>query len=80
MNKPKLHSGNTDGGPSVPVPDDMVDIEKLWLDPALGDGIVNVTLHNVPVGKPKEYFRTVTDFGISPTHRTLHTQSRGHDR
>ena len=62
MSKPKLHSVGTDGNGTTPaVPDDLVDIEKLWLDPALGDGIVNVTLHNVPVGKPKDFFRTATD-------------------
>jgi hypothetical protein len=32
----------------------------LWLNPALGDGIVDVTYHNVPVGKPRE-LRTVID-------------------
>ena len=27
----------------------------------MGDGIVNVTYHTVPVGKPKFFFRTVKD-------------------
>ena len=61
MNKPKLHSVNTDGGPPAPVPDDAADIEALWFDPKLGDGIVDVSLHSVAVGKPKDFFRTVVD-------------------
>lgn len=60
--KKKLLTGTAAGGngatPSVP---DATDIEALWLDPALGDGIVNVTYHTVPVGKPKVFFRTVKD-------------------
>jgi hypothetical protein len=44
---------------------DAADIEALWLDQNLGDGIVNVSYHTVPVGKPKDFFRTVTD----PTYR-----------
>jgi hypothetical protein len=58
----KLHAvsgaGNGSTAPAVP---GATDIEALWLDPALGDGIVDVTLHSVPVGKPKDFFRTVTD-------------------
>jgi hypothetical protein len=58
----KLHAvnGGGNGGTSPPV-SDATDIESLWLDPALGDGIVDVTLHSVPVGKPRDFFRTVTD-------------------
>ena len=40
---------------------DAADIEALWLDPALGDGIVSSTFHSVPVGKPRNFFRTVPD-------------------
>src|SRR4029077_5294349 len=50
--------GNGAAAPAIP---GATDIEALWLDPALGDGIVDVTLHSVPVGKPKDFFRTVTD-------------------
>jgi len=37
----------------VQPPEDASDIAALWLDPALGDGLVNVHYHNIPVGKPK---------------------------
>ena len=40
---------------------DATDIESLWFDPALGDGIVNSTFHSVIVDKPKDFFRTVAD-------------------
>ena len=57
-------TNNTDKGndaaPAVSVPD-AADIEALWLDPALGDGIVDVHYHNIPVGKPRDFFRTVAD-------------------
>jgi hypothetical protein len=43
------------------VPSDAEDFESLWQDPALGDGIVNVGYHTVPVGKPKDFFRTHPD-------------------
>ena len=38
--------------------DDAADINSLWLDPALGDGIVDVHYHKVTVDKPKDFFRT----------------------
>jgi hypothetical protein len=53
-------NGGGNGGPATPV-SDATDIESLWLDPALGDGIVDVSLHSVPVGKPRDFFRTVID-------------------
>jgi hypothetical protein len=40
---------------------DAADIESLWLDPKLGDGIVNAHFHSVAIGKPKNFFRTVPD-------------------
>jgi hypothetical protein len=61
MSDPKLHAVNGGGnGTTTPV-SDATDIASLWFDPALGDGIVDVSLHSVPVGKPKDFFRTVTD-------------------
>jgi hypothetical protein len=61
MDTPKKHTAGAGGkGATSSIPD-AADIEALWLDPALGDGIVNVTYHNVPVGKPKDFFRTVPD-------------------
>jgi hypothetical protein len=40
---------------------DAADIEGLWLDQTMGDGITDVHYHSVPVGRPKTFFRTVTD-------------------
>jgi hypothetical protein len=44
-----------------PTPDDAKDFESLWLDPKLGDGIVNVTQHEIPVDKPRDFFRVHPD-------------------
>jgi hypothetical protein len=41
--------------------EDAADIESLWLDPMMGDGITDAHYHSVPVGKPKDYFRVATD-------------------
>ena len=43
------------------LPEDAQDFESLWLDPGLGDGIVDVNILNVPVGKPRDFFRTHPD-------------------
>src|SRR6516165_6312302 len=48
-------------------PDDALDIDSLWLDPALGDGLVNVHYHTIPIGKPKNFFRICPD----PAYRRL---------
>jgi hypothetical protein len=53
-------TGTGGNGAAPPVPD-AADIEALWFDPALGDGIVINTYHSIPVGKPRDYFRTVAD-------------------
>src|SRR5262245_23416665 len=42
-------------------PSDAKDLDALWQDPGLGDGIVDVNYHSVPVGKPKDFFRTHPD-------------------
>lgn len=42
-------------------PDDAADIESLWSDSSLGDGITDVNYLSVPVGKPKDFFRTHPD-------------------
>jgi hypothetical protein len=36
---------------------DASDLSDLWLDPALGDGLTNVCWGDIPVGKPKDFFR-----------------------
>jgi hypothetical protein len=48
-------------------PDDAIDIDSLWLDPALGDGLVDVHYHDIPVGKPRDFFRVNPD----PAYRRL---------
>jgi hypothetical protein len=47
--------------PEPATPDDATDLNSLWLDPSLGDGIVNVSNHVIPVGKPKDFFRVHPD-------------------
>jgi hypothetical protein len=49
------------GTETPPAPKDAVDYESLWLDPGLGDGITNMSYHDVPTGKPRDFFRTVPD-------------------
>jgi hypothetical protein len=53
--------------PNGKSPNDTADINSLWLDPALGDGLVDVHYHNIPVGKPKDFFRVHPD----PAYRRL---------
>ena len=40
---------------------DAADIAELYLDSGQGDPLTTVTLHKIPVGKPKDFFRTVPD-------------------
>jgi hypothetical protein len=62
MSVTKLHAGgNGDNSGEPPLIPDAADIEALWMDPALGDGIVDTLLHNVPAGKPRDFFRTHPD-------------------
>jgi hypothetical protein len=62
MNNPKPHTVGADAdGAAAPVIPDAADIEALWLDQKLGDGIVDVSYHNVPAGKPRDFSRTVID-------------------
>jgi hypothetical protein len=48
-------------------PQDALDIDSLWLDSKLGDGLIDVHYHNIPVGKPRDYFRVNPD----PAYRRL---------
>jgi hypothetical protein len=41
--------------------EDASDIEGLWMDSKLGDGITTAYRHVVPIGKPKDFFRTHPD-------------------
>src|SRR5262249_22396985 len=45
------------------VPKDAKDLDELWLDPGLGDGIVDVSYHTVPASKPPDFTRTHPDPG-----------------
>ena len=47
--------------PPSPTPNDALDIEALWLDPALGDGLTDTSWHTIPVDKPKDFFRVHPD-------------------
>jgi hypothetical protein len=47
--------------PPPPTPSDALDIEALWLDSALGDGLTDTNWHTIPVDKPKDFFRVHPD-------------------
>src|SRR5262245_28771984 len=42
-------------------PEDALDIDSLWLDPKLGDGLVDMHRYNIPMDKPRDYFRVISD-------------------
>jgi hypothetical protein len=42
---------------------DAVDIESLFESPSLGDDITETHRHDVPIGKPRDFFRTHPDKG-----------------
>ena len=37
------------------------DIESLWDDPGLGDGLTVTSIHSIPIDKPKNFFRVNSD-------------------
>jgi hypothetical protein len=47
--------------PSPATPNDALDIEALWLDPALGDGLTDISWSTIPIDKPKDFFRVHPD-------------------
>jgi hypothetical protein len=47
--------------PTYTPPPDLSDIDNLWIKTDQGDPLTTVTLHQVPVGKPRDFFRTVPD-------------------
>jgi hypothetical protein len=47
--------------PKLVVPDDAQDLDSLWLDEKVGDALTDVHFHNIPVGKPKDFFRVCPD-------------------
>jgi hypothetical protein len=54
------------GKPYV-APSDAADIDSLWLDPKLGDGLVDVRFHKIAIKRPRDFFRVNPD----PTFRRL---------
>ena len=75
--KPKLEV--VENTPS-PTPNDALDIEALWLDPALGDGLTDTSWHTIPVDKPKDFFRVHPDPRLPAPYRNLRPQDRRPDR
>jgi hypothetical protein len=61
MNKPKLRAVGGAGNGGTPTIPDATDIEALWLDSALGDGLTDTTWHQIPIGKPVDFFRVHSD-------------------
>ena len=69
-------------------PQDALDIETLWVDSALGDGLTDTGWHSIPVDKPKDFFRVHPDpdYGAVPkstptrpkarSNRVLHSGTR----
>ena len=43
--------------PKKPTASDALDIDDLWLDTSLGDGITDTRQTTIPIGKPKDFFR-----------------------
>jgi hypothetical protein len=42
---------------TIPFKKKVATSSSLWLDPGLGDGIVSVSYHTIPIGKPRDFFR-----------------------
>jgi hypothetical protein len=42
---------------------DAEDLNALWVDTKMGDGITGTSYHTVPVGRPRDFFRTHPDAG-----------------
>jgi hypothetical protein len=51
--------------PNGSTPPDAYDLNRLWIDEHLSDPLTTEVIHDVPVGPPKDFFRTVPD----PTYR-----------
>jgi hypothetical protein len=47
--------------PEIMLPDDASDLSDLYFDPALGDGLTDTVLTNIPIGKPRDFFRVHPD-------------------
>jgi hypothetical protein len=42
-------------------PSDAADIAALWDDPGIGDPLATEQVHSVPIGRPRDFFRTHPD-------------------
>ena len=58
--QPNHDEPKPNGGAYVPPPD-VADIAALYTDTGQGDPLTAITMHKVPVGRPKNFFRTVSD-------------------
>jgi hypothetical protein len=46
---------------TAPAPPDAGDIASLWVDPGLSDPLTEEHTHYIPIGKPRDFFRTHPD-------------------
>lgn len=60
MTKPKLQAVGSEANPAE-APADAQDFDSLWVDQKLGDDLTSTVNHKIPIGKPKEFFRTIRD-------------------
>jgi hypothetical protein len=58
MSDQNVSSAGNSGNASRIAPADTKDLDNLWIDPKLGDGITSTSFHTVPVGRPRDFFRT----------------------
>jgi hypothetical protein len=58
MNDQNISTATNSGNTSRTIPADTEDLNSLWIDPKLGDGITSTSFHTVPVGRPRDFFRT----------------------
>ena len=64
----------------APTPSDALDIEALWLDPALGDGLTDSQLAFDTGRQAQGLFPGPSRSGFPAPHRDLRAQDRGPDR
>jgi hypothetical protein len=49
-------SSATNSGNTRVAPADAQDLDQLWVDNKMGDGITGTSYHTVPVGRPRDFF------------------------
>ena len=55
-------------------PADALDIASLWLKNGVGDPLTEERVHSIPIGKPRDFFRTHPDPGVPAASRDLRPQ------